>query len=370
MQSVEMIPFGLLAGFVDDKEVRITEISTESFCFRVREQVERPRHIRIGFYDLSESMYREVELESYHFMEKRQEQWYVSYTVEVFQQDYVQALDRRTWYNLYEQNTIEKFTELYWKENGIGGWEQHKIIPDRLYIGNAFCHLLLPGEEQLFALMEKANVENVGITLVFPCMREFQVEEMGKLLKKVENWCEKRQIRVEILVNDWGMAALVRENGEYLDPCLGVLLNKQKKDPRMHYKKGSTRGLGENNLQAGFYRRFLKDTYGINRYEWESCGYPQVFPQGKNSLHLPYYQTNTSQYCPLYASCTEGERGKQRLPESCPGYCEQYAYIYPEHLHMAGRYNSLFGLDEELVKHPEQLKAYQQAGIDRLVIGL
>ncbi len=23
---------------------------------------------------------------------------------------------------------------------------------------------------------------------------------------------------------------------------------------------------------------------------------------------------------------------------------------------MAGRYNSLFGLDEELVKHPEQLK--------------
>ena len=57
-------------------------------------------------------------------------------------------LDRRTWYNLYERNTIEKFTELYWKENGIGGWEQHKIIPDRLYIGNAFCHLLLPGEEQ------------------------------------------------------------------------------------------------------------------------------------------------------------------------------------------------------------------------------
>ena len=94
MQSVEMIPFGLLAGFVDDKEVRITEISTESFCFRVREQVERPRHIRIGFYDLSESMYREVELESYHFMEKRQEQWYVSYTVEVFQQDYVQAVQK------------------------------------------------------------------------------------------------------------------------------------------------------------------------------------------------------------------------------------------------------------------------------------
>ena len=78
-----MIPFGLLAGFVDKKEVRITEISTESFSFRVRVPVERPRHIRIGFYDFSESRYREVELESYHFREKKQEQWYVSYTVEV-----------------------------------------------------------------------------------------------------------------------------------------------------------------------------------------------------------------------------------------------------------------------------------------------
>lgn len=437
MQSVEMIPFGLLAGFVDDKEVRITEISTESFCFRVRASVERPRHIRIRFYDFSESTYREVRIENYHFREEKQERWYVSYTVEVAQKDYVQAvqklfreytgyirarlegtdgemaqiacnypadqdeihaesmeeqkaiwfsgariqpvvqgmelaleLDRNTWYDLYQRNPIERFAEQYWKENGIDGWEEYKTIPDRLYIGNAFCHLLFPKEEQLFTLMEKAIVENVEITLVFACMREFQVEERGKLLKKVDNWCEKRQTRVEILVNDWGMTALVKESGKHLEPCLGVLLNKQKKDPRMRYKKGSTSGLGESNLQADFYRTFLKDTYGITRYEWESCGYPQVFPQGKNSLHLPYYQTNTSQYCPLYASCTESERGKQRLPEHCPGYCEQYAYLYPEHLHMAGRYNSLFGLDAELVKHPEKLKAYQQAGIDRLVIGL
>ena len=83
MQSVEMIPFGLLAGFVDDKEVRITEISTESFCFRVREQVERPRHIRIGFYDLSESMYREVESGntpdiSEHGSKERTERWHRS----------------------------------------------------------------------------------------------------------------------------------------------------------------------------------------------------------------------------------------------------------------------------------------------------
>ncbi len=37
---------------------------------------------------------------------------------------------------------------------------------------------------------------------------------------------------------------------------------------------------------------------------------PEV-PEGKNSMHLPFYQTNTSQYCPLYAACTKGSRSAQ-----------------------------------------------------------
>lgn len=82
------------------------EISTES-CFRVREQVERPRRIRIGFYDLSESMYREAELDR-HFMEKRQEQWTANYTVEC-SEDYVQAVQKLFWE--YISGTDEGTTE-------------------------------------------------------------------------------------------------------------------------------------------------------------------------------------------------------------------------------------------------------------------
>ena len=80
------------------KEVRITEISTESFCFRVREQVERPRHIRIGFYDLSESMYRSG-VRKLSFYGKRQEQWYVNCR-QGNQQDYAQQ------YRNFSGNTI------------------------------------------------------------------------------------------------------------------------------------------------------------------------------------------------------------------------------------------------------------------------
>ena len=123
-----------------------------------------------------------------------------------------------------------------------------------------------------------------------------------------------------------------------------------------------------NSLNAGFYRNFLEREYGIQRFEWESCGYEQQIPPGKNSLHIPFYQTNTSQYCPLGAVCETGERGRQKLAKKCPGYCTEYALLYPEHLHMIGRYNSLFGIDMRILKEEEILENYIQNGVDRVVI--
>ena len=58
------------------------------------------------------------------------------------------------------------------------------------------------------------------------------------------------------------------------------------------------------------------------------------------------------------------------MVENCPHFCEKYTLTYPEHLHMIGRYNSLFGLDLETLMHPEILKEKEEAGIDRFVLGL
>ena len=153
-----------------------------------------------------------------------------------------------------------------------------------------------------------------------------------------------------------------------LIPCLGTLLNKEK-GSRISYKTGDQKLFKENSLNAQFYRNFLRNTYGICRFEWETCGYTQLFPIGKNSLHIPFYQTNTSQYCPLFAVCANGERGRQKLMKNCPEYCREYVLLYPEHLHMMGRYNSLFGIDMDALKDIKVLEAYIKNGVDRLVIG-
>lgn len=278
-------------------------------------------------------------------------------------------LDCPKLYELYLKENISAFMEKYWMQNGLPE-VLSDIVPDRLYIGNQFCHLLFPEEEKLFQLMEKAWREKRKITLVYTYIREDMLKKTEELLKKVDNWCKEKQISVETVVNDWALVEMLKKYPKRLTPVLGTLLNKRKKDPRMNYKKGNKTLYGQNSLNADFYREFLGKQCNIWRYEWETCGYAQKFPTGKNSLHVPFYQTNTSQYCPLHALYIEGKRGKQKLVMSCPHFCEQNAVLYPKHLHMMGRYNSLFGADTEVLQHPEKLEAYVTAGIDRLVLGL
>ena len=76
---------------------------------------------------------------------------------------------------------------------------------------------------------------------------------------------------------------------------------------------------------------FWKENMESNALNGNPSGYEQQIPPGKNSLHIPFYQTNTSQYCPLGAVCETGERGRQKLAKKCPGYCTEYALLYPEH---------------------------------------
>lgn len=482
--KISMIPFGLLSGFMDSKEIRITELGEDGFQFRLAKeclesQKFEPEKFRVCFYDMKAAKYRKVEIREFEMIpasciqetegrrswpdlevDKKIEEsfFFREYFVKVNQEDYTEEVQRlageysryirlkldgddgelakkltgypaeldevhctsleaqkRRWFsngceidrtsetikNKYQINMSEELKELwdntefalelnhtfiyaqylcqslqdflasYWEQNDLTHSWLVSRRPDRFYIGNQFCHNLFPTEEQLFSIMDKMYSEGLAITLAFSYIREFMIPSLGKLLEKVDNWCCAHEVNVEIVVNDWAMAEMLQEKtSSYLSPVFGTLLNKRKKDPRMKYKLGDTSLFQQNSLNAEFYRKFLAGEFNIHRYEWESCGYPQEFPPGQNSLHFPFYQTNTSQYCPLYALCTTGDRGTQQLAEQCPKFCEKYALLYPEHLHMTGRYNSLFGVDKTLLEEPKMWKKMKGVRPDRIVVNL
>ena len=276
-------------------------------------------------------------------------------------------LDRPEWYEAYLSMESAVFFDAYFRKIQIP--DPPLFHPDRLYIGNAFCPHLAPTEEELFALMDKACRESFAVTLVFPFLLEGNLLETQQRLQRLVEWCEQKNKIIEIVVNDWGTAHLAAQLPVF-SLCLGVLLNKRKKDPRMAYKLGDRTLFEQNSVHAAFYREYLKEEFRMERYEWESCGDTSTrkFPEGKNSLRLPFYQTNTSQYCPLYAACTEGSHGAQVPIRECPKFCERQAFLYPEHLRMVGRYNSLFGVDLTVLKRTGAM--LELRGVDRVVVNL
>lgn len=280
------------------------------------------------------------------------------------------TLDNDILYKKYMHKPITAFKNDYLKENFADNHKLFKKDIKRIYIGNEFCHNLFPEVKLLMDMMQKAKEEELAITLCFTYIREYYIEKTKDVIDKVYNWCYENNRSVEIVINDFGMLKLIEDKTDYFKLSLGVLLNKRKKDPRYIYKKGYIENrelIAENSLNSLIFNKFLKECK-IERYEYENCGYKISIAEKHNSLHIPFYVSNTSQYCPLYAMCTSMDRGNQKLVTHCPKYCKDYVFAYPKHLKMIGRYNSLFAFDDTLLKNPKELEYYINSGIDRIVL--
>ena len=65
LMRISMIPFGLLSGFMDSKEIRITELGEDGFRFRLAEECPEPEQFLIYFYDMKKAGYRRVEIRKF-----------------------------------------------------------------------------------------------------------------------------------------------------------------------------------------------------------------------------------------------------------------------------------------------------------------
>ena len=239
----------------------------------------------------------------------------------------------------------------------------------RLYIGNEFCSHLFPKRELLAELMEKAAAEGFDITISTSFVTEDLLELHTGLLDWLHNWSVQKERPVEVVFNDWGLLHYIKQNQLRLIPVMGRLLNKRKKDPRQQWQFGRERFAGrltENSLNQPHFRSFLKN-YGIRRYEFEAHPSANLVPEGNHSLHFPYFQMNTSHYCPLYAECRYYNRAAQRKVVNCPHYCEEFVFLYPTHLNVIGWGNTLFGFNRRSLQQPMHLQDAVSEHIDRLV---
>lgn len=138
-------------------------------------------------------------------------------------------LDHPSVYTQFLKQSIDEFLTDYQERYPVfQDWFRERKV-ERIYIGNAFCHLLFPEETTLFSMLDKAYKLGLKITVTFSYVREYQLKHMEKLLKKLEQWCREENTKLEIEVNDWAMADMLKYSLPDLIPCYGRMLNKQEK---------------------------------------------------------------------------------------------------------------------------------------------
>lgn len=273
------------------------------------------------------------------------------------------SLDRPSLYKRFLQEEGQALFRSLLSEHALSGHALFNRPVQRVYLGCSFCNHRMPDRSLFTQLIERARAQRLEVTCVLSCLRPGEEARAEALIAQA---CAQQ---CEIMVSDWGTLQLCSRKTDRI--LLGPLLNRRRKDPRLRYQNGvGKRGtlLAQNSLNDPIWREYLQ-RLGVSRFEEESCGYPLSLPGGaSHSLHLPWYQTNVSSYCPLCALLREGDRGKQTLVFSCDAPCEKMLLAYPQHLasYLSGA--SLQALSRQILATPEPLQELLEQGVDRLVV--
>jgi len=270
--------------------------------------------------------------------QEEEEEWHTYQTTDETNNGFLKSMSEvELAFSINNFSLYEKFSNTDFKTAIQNVLEQNQLKDhpifvkpfSRVYIGNEFCPNIFLETDKLIKLLDQTRMEGLNATIALSFLREDIIELRIALLKRLVEWCDKNDTSLEVIVNDWGMMELVAQTNGRLKPILGRLLNKRKKDPKYKWKwgiKNYTQDMEENFLNGNETFISLLSSRGVNRFEFESHIHNNLIPEGKHSLHFPYYQTNTSQYCTLYADCTGYSRTKQKLVSHCPRYCTEFSF--------------------------------------------
>lgn len=214
---------------------------------------------------------------------------------------------------------FQEYSRLYWKEFGLK--EDLFEKTEGIHIGNSFCIHLLPKEDILYQMLEKAKKEKVKITFLLPPVNQSQYGDIVEYLKKLYRFSVKKCMELTVEVNDYGLLTLL-ENDWWKNFHLskGIFLHKHTKESRNHYRKKNSR------------------IDKMQNYDWSD-----------HSLYLPLYQMNTGTFCPVCGMIDQGRRDIMQRVGQCHQECMSSNFRYPAHLKMIGKYNSIFGVNRQLL---------------------
>ncbi len=175
-------------------------------------------------------------------------------------------------------------------EPGLARW-LGSLRPTHLYLGSEFCEHLLPTPRTLKKALQSATAVGLRTTLLTPVASPDVIRKLSALLPLLPE-------QGEVVINDWGVAALVSESYPELRPIAGRILCRMIKDPRLpgpDWAPQCAPALDSGSLYSLFGR------LGLERIELDVPLFPAKdffarlpFPKG---VHLPYVYVAKGRMC-------------------------------------------------------------------------
>jgi hypothetical protein len=98
---------------------------------------------------------------------------------------------------------------------------------ERLYLGDEFCHHLIPTLPDLETALAWCAERRIPLTLATPPVTDEGIQDLRPLLARLQGEAD-----AEVVANDWGTLRLLQRDYPGLKRVLGRTLRRQIKDPR------------------------------------------------------------------------------------------------------------------------------------------
>lgn len=254
---------------------------------------------------------------------------------------------------------------LGWREPPLAAIADSPVT--RLHFGNEFCETLIPVATVLARAVERATQAGVAIALTTPMSSDGGVAALRALFACLPAGCE-------VVVNDWGVMAVLRDEFPRLVPVAGRLLCKMIKDPRLPSAEWAR--LYPHGVFTPQFRDILA-RFGVGRIELDVPPYADIADLRCDALrvsaHAPFGYSVKGRSCKI-GSLHLADSEKFAIGHSCKKECLYYAgrlsrpaETSAADLHTFQRGNTVF------YRHsPEMaaavLGAVRDGWIDRLVL--
>jgi hypothetical protein len=199
-------------------------------------------------------------------------------------------------------------------------------IYSRLYYGNEFCQHLIPSLDEIKQVSDFTRMRSLAFTLVTP----FVTNEGLQALKPLLSYVVKHTASSEVVINDWGVLRMAKEQFPSLTLVLGRLLTKQKRGPRLlrltrRMPPEMIEHFRASNIDVPIVVDFLRQK-GIERVELDNL--LQGISRGKDvlraSLYVPYVFVTTTRYC-ISAFCERQDHFSRDIT-ACRKECSRYIF--------------------------------------------